>query len=943
MAYGTKYRYTFDSEQGSPFQILIKKNGYSGTIYDRAVGGSPVLRRDKSDCICGTSLEIPAECTVDNEYEEFKTSTPFTFLVELYGGSNYGTLIWTGYVTPELMDAPDIAPPYDVQVSCTDGLGELKYTNFEANGINNLSGHLSYLLGLTNLSLSIDLVNDIYFGSIDPGALLVETLVNLDFLAGQPCYDVLQYILNSLHLTITQYNGMWLLFKETGTTIVTRAGSNPYIESHIGGSSATTGITIRNYGSMSSHPTGWWPVGHISHSNEPPRKRMVLTSENHYPSNLLSTTWTAVSGGVDSGDYWTLASAGAGMRQTKYFLNNISEKLLLTIKVRNVGSGTDAGKLSLKVQAVGTSYAGSRTYYLANGSYGRRNASTDFSWSASDTSCLIEVQAPAPTDTDNDYVSIGIVLPIYRNDARDYFYTSQLVITISNGDGVYEQRIYGVSLAKYEQFQGTKKIVEINNGARGDASDKDLCFSPVTGRNNYSGVQRLQEGILMDANSATISSWYSKAFTTGMDYLSLMARDYALSIVSARTRKRGTLNVPVEYATIPVAFKDDTESVYYFVETFSWSLFNDEMEVGLISLPATTLTVSEETYSEDEPTNGTNYSQSESSSSGGGGGGGGGTGTVTSVAVTVPTGMTVSGSPITSSGTIALGLESGVTLHGHSNKGVLDTITAAQTQNWDTAYQQAHTHSNKTVLDGITSGKVSNWDAAYSAISGLTSQSSMSAPLVRIMKGFTSTPNQANPYAAQIRFEHPLLALGGEVVLMVRQKRNRKKVGTNQSESSNYHWPRKGWAVAKGYQGSLKWTYKPSSASFVAYQSLLDLQQYICRYYTQLGSYTRAQMESLSYVSWCNTVATSNFGFDDGDTFHHRKHSKKRRMFGIAVRIVNPDWIENASGSPVEHTQGIVVSGKLVPRYLYTDVTPMIAEITEDPGTYSQKLGLMPL
>ncbi|MEA4930421.1 MAG: tail fiber domain-containing protein [Anaerolineaceae bacterium] len=50
-------------------------------------------------------------------------------------------------------------------------------------------------------------------------------------------------------------------------------------------------------------------------------------------------------------------------------------------------------------------------------------------------------------------------------------------------------------------------------------------------------------------------------------------------------------------------------------------------------------------------------------------------GTVTSVAMTVPTGLTVTGSPITTSGTLALGLASGYSI----------PTTAKQTQ-WDTAY-----------------------------------------------------------------------------------------------------------------------------------------------------------------------------------------------------------------------------------------------------------------
>lgn len=61
-------------------------------------------------------------------------------------------------------------------------------------------------------------------------------------------------------------------------------------------------------------------------------------------------------------------------------------------------------------------------------------------------------------------------------------------------------------------------------------------------------------------------------------------------------------------------------------------------------------------------------------------GGGGGSGTVTSVAMTVPTGLTVTGSPITTSGTLDVSLTTGYSI----------PTTASQT-NWDTAYSLAST------------------------------------------------------------------------------------------------------------------------------------------------------------------------------------------------------------------------------------------------------------
>jgi len=74
---------------------------------------------------------------------------------------------------------------------------------------------------------------------------------------------------------------------------------------------------------------------------------------------------------------------------------------------------------------------------------------------------------------------------------------------------------------------------------------------------------------------------------------------------------------------------------------------------------------------------------------------GGGTGTVTSVAMTVPTGLSITGSPITSSGTLALTLSGGYSI----------PTTGKQTQ-WDDAYSHSQvTNSNPhtTTLQQILS------------------------------------------------------------------------------------------------------------------------------------------------------------------------------------------------------------------------------------------------
>ena len=111
--------------------------------------------------------------------------------------------------------------------------------------------------------------------------------------------------------------------------------------------------------------------------------------------------------------------------------------------------------------------------------------------------------------------------------------------------------------------------------------------------------------------------------------------------------------------------------------------------------------------------------------------------------------------------------------HTHSNKSVLDGITADKVAQWDAGgsggsttplltswgayspakentyalsaglgnqlYEKAHTHSNKSVLDGITAAKVAQWDAGGSGGS--------TTPLLISWSNYNHTSTMANTYA----------------------------------------------------------------------------------------------------------------------------------------------------------------------------------------------------
>ncbi len=128
---------------------------------------------------------------------------------------------------------------------------------------------------------------------------------------------------------------------------------------------------------------------------------------------------------------------------------------------------------------------------------------------------------------------------------------------------------------------------------------------------------------------------------------------------------------------------------------------------------------------------------------------GSGNGTVTSVDLSVPTGFSVSGNPVTSSGTLALSFASGYSL----------PTTANQT-NWTTAYNWGN-HASAGYLtsesdpvfsvhaaSGITSTNITNWNSAFGwgnhSLAGYTTITNASSGRIVTSNGGTALYGQGN-------------------------------------------------------------------------------------------------------------------------------------------------------------------------------------------------------
>ena len=213
MAYGVKYRFQLESYNKTVYRVDVLEDGYSGSIMTRPLGKAPVIRLQESDPLRSSSCDLVLECQTDGEYVDLYTTDPFQYKVEVYWlNGNSVTSIWRGYVATEIYSEPDIAPPYDVKITATDGLGILKEYTFEADGVKLIRTHICDLLekaGDPSPMFYYATSLRKYGGTVTN--FLDDANIDLDYMAGKSCYDVLKTILESLRTILCQWahTGCW--------------------------------------------------------------------------------------------------------------------------------------------------------------------------------------------------------------------------------------------------------------------------------------------------------------------------------------------------------------------------------------------------------------------------------------------------------------------------------------------------------------------------------------------------------------------------------------------------------------------------------------------------------------------------------------------------------------------------------------------------------------
>lgn len=589
MAYGIKYQFRLESIHGVLYTVNLLQDGFNGTPMVRPLGKSPVIRMQENGPFRTTSCDLTFECQVDGEFADLYTSDPREFQVDVFRGGTVGvggSLIWTGFVATELYAEPDIAPPYDVNITATDGLGTLKEYDFPARGVKTVRDQIRYLLSQTGLNKGLYAVTTEQPNSGSPIDLFDATSIDLDYLEGENCYDVLSALLATLNMTITQYRGNWLLLRETDVSgkLNSSGALSVYSIPYLGSTSATTITTVSNVkktiGKMGV--ADLWPVGYFTRRVSPAKKSVTVEAPWHMKNVLQNPDMSSDSVWQTGGMVWNSGGYYETQGQSLcYFYQDVGltvgRETKYSLKIRASRNGAEQTYNIVAFAYLSFQATGSNTVYYYDNTTGKWGNSVpqdytnlDLGTVNTDPSLAEEFTMDVPALPFNNISVAG---------------TFEVYIRARNAN------IFFVSLEQ-DLNAGFRDNLILNNGARG----KEDAVTILGGRTNIDAITDgafLQGTFVQESNHQVIRQLWRDARWSGKDFVSITALDYALSVAAPRIELTGILDFPSTLTFIP--FVLDLRSVLFILKSYNWDLLNEEINFTALSVPAATLTVFSET------------------------------------------------------------------------------------------------------------------------------------------------------------------------------------------------------------------------------------------------------------------------------------------------------------------------------------------------------------
>lgn len=925
MAYGELYRFVFDAANGPEVTISVAKKDYTGAVYRRAVGGSATLRRERSGCILGSSLAWSAECLSEDEFAELYTSDPTLYRVSLLFS---GTEVWRGFVTPELYSSPWVDTPYDVTLTATDNLAELKNSTFKATGDIQVEWLIRDLLGITGLSISTAQDMEVaYISSMKGDRKHLSSLtVNVDHLAGETCYDVLNSVLESLHavLYLDFAAESWVVMRETDVS-----GANVGF------------LTFGKLDGLSDLAAN----GSLAMEIVPARKELTVSEEIHAANvaKAFNSSNVHTTGGTPK---WEESDYGAAVRLTTVPPSQLSgtpesidsvagvlftslaagRRYTLTFKARNTGFFVGKTLLQWGLFIIGQNGSVSRTLYFdTNGGYSAAYPGSDY---PNDTELTPEI---------SEY-SFSFVIPQKVGSAG--FTPSQGSFSarcMRKGDGssvwTAEAWLADVRLQVDDFPDGLSTRVILDNDARTEADGVALEF----GNDIASGRQ----------NVIRETEFISAAIVPEQDFNTFMAIDNALSVALPRLRlsgvmffKKPTWRLPKFVRTTHVS----ADNLDYIVEEYSFNLVTGDIDISMISLPAAALAYKEIKTTSDykEIPSGSSTSGAASGTQGPQGDPGpkgdkGDKGEKGDKGDPGPKGDTGQKGETGAEGPQGpQGVRGAIGPQGPQGpKGDPGAAAGFATPTAEAFFIAGGDPSAEVTASGPDTAKkfaFKFWIPKASEV--IDSQARLIVrPKLYIDRGYD--PEEQN--IKSIVVYHPLLTSSRyEAVLMVYRRLNKKKTGISQViGGGTLRMGKKGWFAALGDKritDHAAFAVAGGLSSGMSRMKYDDIRDFIVKRFMTDNAHTAAELWTRNYAQW---EAESNISRGFGHNY------KARKKFGIAVRWINPaftalvDPTKPLSPTTMELTDN---KGNAVPRYIYSDVAPLTVELQDkkDPDSYQE-------
>lgn len=233
MAFGEKFNLDFvDLIRKNTWEIKIFEEGYVGGISSVTGTGEPLiinwLETFLFDPIGASECVVELQSKVNFEFKDFLSAIPNQFLINI---KKNGSLYWEGVNVTENNNEPYDDTPYNTSLKFTDGLGQLKFTEFEDGGlidgsvpiIDIITFCLNKLPYQLNVVEVINILEDNIFAPSATDSFLNKTFLDRAVFRnfntstkefeGWNCLSVIQNVLHSIGATIFQSSGKWFIVR----------------------------------------------------------------------------------------------------------------------------------------------------------------------------------------------------------------------------------------------------------------------------------------------------------------------------------------------------------------------------------------------------------------------------------------------------------------------------------------------------------------------------------------------------------------------------------------------------------------------------------------------------------------------------------------------------------------------------------------------------------